>query len=285
MTSKKLECIEDTAYTDMATKQATAIRAEAIAWVALQVALFVAQKTIGSYISGRQENLAKRRYQMALEAMDQAKISWPYEQAFVSATMAEAKPVNDYSYAQIMLNETDRVQSLALLASDKYLGRLGLQSGQCDDSRIARGMATIRTDLVSHSMRSAEARRIALSDRRYSRQVAAVALGKGKLQVSRALGSLADTGAAVASSIFRTINSGVSLWGYATNRWAHGGNYVTGQQGAPTIVPPGYVAMQRTDPYGNVANYLARESEKEPKSKVDAASFFTTPFNPDAEDL
>lgn len=258
MTSRVLKCIDNQAYVDMATEQAKAIRNEALAWVALQVAIFAAQQLLGNFISGRQRNLAERRYQMGREAMDHAKMTWPYERSFVSDTMAEPIPVTEYSQAQIMLNETQRVQDVALEASDRYLSRLGLSSTACNDSRMNRGMAVIRTDLVAHAMRTAEALTIALSDRRYSRQVAAVALGKGKLQAALGLGAMADSGSSIGTSLMKTINSGMTLWGYMANRWTHGGNYVTGTQGAPHVIPAGYQAVQRTNPYGVLITTLER---------------------------
>ncbi len=109
-------------------------------------------------------------------------------------------------------------------------------------------MANVRTDLVSHSMRAAEGRAVGLNDRRYSQQVTAVALGRGVLQQSVSMGALAGGKQLIGDSLIRTLNSGMSLWGYSANRWRHGGNFVTGENGAPTIVRPGYAMVRSTNP-------------------------------------
>jgi hypothetical protein len=62
------------------------------------------------------------------------------------------------------------------------------------------------------------------------------------------MGGLGNAGDAVRGSLIRTINSGMSLWGYSANRWRHGGNYATGENGAPRVVPKGYSLMETTSP-------------------------------------
>jgi hypothetical protein len=101
-------------------------------------------------------------------------------------------------------------------------------------------------------MRSEEARTEMLNARRYSRQVAAVALGRGTLQNAMSMGGLGNAGDAVRGSLIRTINSGMSLWGYSANRWRHGGNYHTGENGAPRVVPQGYSLVETRSPTTNV---------------------------------
>jgi hypothetical protein len=101
-------------------------------------------------------------------------------------------------------------------------------------------------------MRSEEARTEMLNARRYSRQVAAVALGRGTLQNAMSMGGLGNAGDAVRGSLIRTINSGMSLWGYSANRWRHGGNYATGENGAPRVVPQGYSLVETRSPTTNV---------------------------------
>lgn len=259
MASTKIPCIEDGAYAAMAASQASAITTEAVTWGAIQVALLVAQLDSSSFIADNQAALSNRRLKMAQEALDHAKNSWTYEQAFVSETMAEAKYSPEYGSVQIILNEVDRVEDLAVDAVDQRLNKFGITLGTCDDSRVKRGMATARTDLVSHSMRAAEARSIALNDRRYSRQLTAVGLGRGKLQNALSLGRLGSTGNAVRDSLINTINSGMQLWGYSANRWRHGGNYATGVNGAPQVVPPGFRLIQQTDPLGQTIYRTERD--------------------------
>lgn len=263
MASIKIECINDEAYKAAAQKQADSIREEATTWAAIQIALLVAQQSTSSHIADQQANLAKRRYDMAKEAVEHAKKTWPFERAFVQDTLGEGVHQPVYSPAQIMLQETDRVEDLALEDTEKHLARLGMTIGTCDDARMKRGMAVARTDLVAHSMRSAEARAFMLNERRYSRQLTAVGMGRGKLQSAVALGRIGDGQEAVRGSLIRTINSGMALWGYSANRWTHGANYATGAQGVPRVVPQGSSLMQTVDSLGNTVTWMQRNAQQQ----------------------
>ena len=252
MASRKIACIEDAQYVAAATAQAASITNEAYVWAAIQLALMVAQRTVNTAISDMQEELADRRMKLAEEILEHAKKTWVKEKAFVDEMMAEAKAVTGYGITQSMLNEMDRVEGIAIEGVDQRLARFGLEVGACDDARTRRGLATARADLVSHTMRSEEARTEMLNARRYSRQVAAVALGRGTLQNAMSMGGLGNAGDAVRGSLIRTINSGMSLWGYSANRWRHGGNYATGENGAPRVVPQGYSLVETRSPTTNV---------------------------------
>lgn len=251
MASKKIKCISDAEYIAQAEAQASSIVQEAAVWGAIQLAMMAAQRSSSGAIADMQAELASRRVAMAEEALAHAKLTWAKEQAFVVEMMGVPVFTPQYTSASAVLNETDRVEGLATDAIDARLSRFGITVGVCDDARTSRGMATARTDLVSHSMRAAEARAIALNDRRYSRQLAAVAMGRNVLQNARSMGTLGDGAGAIRDSLIRTINSGMSLWGYSANRWRHGGNYNTGQNGAPIVVPQGRSLVQTDDPNGN----------------------------------
>jgi hypothetical protein len=248
MASRKIACIEDGQYVAAATAQAASITNEAYVWAAIQLALMLAQRSVNTAISDMQEGLADRRMKLAEEVLEHAKKTWVKEKAFVDEMMGEAKQITSYANSQIVLNEMDRVEGIAIEAIDDRLARFGLEVGACNDARTRRGLATARADLVSHSMRSEEARTEMLNARRYSRQLAAVGLGKGTLQDAMSMGALSVGGDAVRGSLIRTINSGMSLWGYSANRWRHGGNYATGENGAPRVVPKGYSLMETTSP-------------------------------------
>lgn len=247
MATTLIKCIDDAAYIDQATKQASAITSEAYTWAAIQLALMLAQRTVAREISDMQEAIANRRMVLGEEVLEHAKKTWAKEKEFVDEVMAVPKVQADYSYAQIMVTEVDRVEDLAINGIDTKLGRMGVSVGACDDLRTRRLMANVRTDLVSHSMRAAEGRSVALNDRRYSQQVTAVALGRNVLQQSISMGALAGGKQLIGDSLIRTLNSGMSLWGYSANRWRHGGNFVTGENGAPTIVRPGYAMVRSTN--------------------------------------
>lgn len=247
MATTLIKCIDDAAYIDQATKQAAAITSEAYTWAAIQLALMLAQRTVGKSISDMQEAIANRRMVLGEEVLEHAKKTWAKEKEFVDEVMAVPKVQADYGYAQIMVTEVDRVEDLAIDGIDTKLGRMGISVGACDDLRTRRLMGNVRTDLVSHSMRAAEGRSVGLNDRRYSQQVTAVALGRNVLQQSISMGALAGGKQLIGDSLIRTLNSGMSLWGYSANRWRHGGNFVTGENGAPTIVRPGYSMVRSTN--------------------------------------
>lgn len=260
MGTKKIECIDDAAYIKEAEDQAASIRQEATTWTAIQSALFLAQRNVSSHIADKQAELAQRRYNMAKEALEHAKKTWPFEQAFVQDAMGEGVHQPVYAPAQIMVQEVDRVEALAAEETEKHLTRLGMTVGACDDARMKRGMAIVRTDLVANAMRSAEARAFMLNERRYSRQLGAVGMGKGKLQNAVALGRIGDMQDGARGSLIRTINSGMALWGYSANRWTHGANYATGEQGSPRVVPAGSSLMQGTDSLGNSVVWTQRNN-------------------------
>jgi hypothetical protein len=175
--------------------------------------------------------------------------------------MAEPKHTTTYGITQIMLNEMDRVEDIAVEGIDNRLARFGIEVGVCDDARTRRGLATARADLVSHTMRSEESRTEMLNTRRYSRQLVAVGLGRGKLQTAMTMGQLGKVGDGVRGSLIRTINSGMSLWGYSANRWSHGGNYATGENGAPRVVPRGYNLVETSSPTTGVTT-LSVQSDR-----------------------
>jgi len=240
------KCIDDIAYIAAADAQALALKEEAAVWLAIQLALMAAQRYVSDKISGMQEELAKRRMAMGEEALAHAKKTWAKEKAFVDEVMAVPKFEPNYVHAQATLIEVDRVEGLALLATDDKLARLGLQVSACEDSRTRRLIANVRTDLTSHAMRAAEGRAVALNDQRFSRQLSAAALGRGVLMDARSMGALGAGHEIVSDSLINTINSGLYLWGYSANRWQHGGNFATGVNGPPIVVPQGYSMVEGT---------------------------------------
>lgn len=248
MASIKLECIDDAAYLAQATEQAEAITDEAAMVAAVQIALMAARRTANSGIADLQEAVANRRMVVAEELLAHAQNAWVKEKALVQETMAVPVFTAQYSDAQIMLTETDRVEDIAIDSTTERLSRLGITANECDEKRVRRGVATARTDLVSHSMRASEARALMLNERRYSRQLSVAALGRGVLQAAIGMGRLADARDGVSNSLMRTINSGMSLWGYSANRWRHGGNFATGENGPPRVIPEGHALVETTNP-------------------------------------
>jgi len=276
MASTLIPCIEDGSYIAQATAQAASMVAEAGVWAAIQVAMMSAQRESSGAIADMEAELAGRRTGLAEELLAHAKNTWAQEASFVSSTMAVGRFSPNYADAQIMLNEAARTETIAVRATRDNLSRLGITADACDEPRVRRGMATARTDLVSHSMRSAEARAMMLNDRRFSRQYTAVGLGRGQLRDAATIGGLSGAGGAARGALWRTLNSGMALWGYSANRWRHGGNYATGENGAPTVVPNGRHLVQTTDPTtGNV--YVSVQTDANKDVMTRSYNDFTAP--------
>jgi hypothetical protein len=230
-------CIDDIAYIAQASSQAAAIVSEATNQILVQAALMLMRRTMQEKISDMQEALAKRRVKLAQDLLAHAQETWVKEQEFVAETMAEAAHAPEYTEALVMQAELDAHADAARTAAIADRACMGVPLTPCDDSRLARGMAVARTDIVGHALRSAEARSIQLNDRRFSRQLTVLGLGRGKLATALSFGQIGGASAEVVHrSLMRSINSGVSLWGYLSNRWQHGGNYATGPNGAPRVV-------------------------------------------------
>lgn len=251
MASILIPCIEDGSYIASATAQATSIIAEATVWAAIQVAMMAAQRASTGAIADMEAEIAGRRVALAEDLLAHAKQTWAHEAAFVGATMSVGRFNPHYGQAQVMLNEAQRTEALAIRATRDNLARMGITADSCDELRVRRGTATSRTDLVSHSMRSAEARALMLNDRRFSRQYAVVSMGRGQLQAALTIGGLTGGAQASRGALWQTLNSGMALWGYSANRWRHGGNFVTGENGAPRVVPAGHSMVSTTDVNGS----------------------------------
>lgn len=275
MASVKMTCIDDAAYIEQAEAQAESIIAEAVVWAAIQTAIMLAQRSARTGLADIQSKLGERRVKLAEEMLAHAKETWPEVQRYVSDAMSEAYHEPVYSETQPMLTEVDRIEDATKLRIESVLGRLGITATVCDDARVGRGFATVRTDLTSHTMRSSEARAIALNDRRYSRQLAAVGLGRRVLNAAMSMSQLTGGANTVRTSLLRTINSATSLWGYSANRWSHGSNHATGPRGAANVIPQGWTAYQTGGaPGGDPVVYMRKDPDD-----FDISSIATTTSN------
>lgn len=173
-----------------------------------------------SRIADMQEEIANRRAVLAEQVITHAKLFWDREKDFVLETMAEAVAMPAYVEIDITLAATSRRVQSALESTEGLFACLYARSlSIAEDTYIRRAMGQIQTDQISHTMRSAEARAIALNDIRHSRQTAVLALGRGRLQDATRFGDLSVvTRGVVRDAMVRTINSGFELWGYAANR-------------------------------------------------------------------
>lgn len=213
-------CVDDAGYVTGATLQSAAIVADATQWAATYTAMMLWQRHTNSKIADIRQALADRRVTMAEEALVHAKLTWDKEKAFVNETMGTAKATPIYSPVFAVANAVEKVWGETDLEFDRMSNKVGLAVGQCEDNRTAWGMALAKSDLMANTMRSAEARATLLNDRRFSRQLAALGLGRGKLTTAMSMGSLGQAGrTAVRDVLINTINSGLSMWGYEDSRW------------------------------------------------------------------
>lgn len=231
--------IDNIAYVAAAADQAASIVTEATIWAAVQTAVYVWQRWTKGKITDIRQAQAERRMVIAEEILAHAQESWAKEQAFVADAMAA--PLNAPLYAGTATAKAyvDDAAEASLAFYDGETQNKGLTFTACDDNRMARGTGQIRSDLMAHSMRTAEARALMLNDRRYSRQMAAVALGRGKLRDAFSAGQLTAAGAVVRNTLIGSINSAMQFWGYMDTRWQTGGKWAASQPGSPALAPPG----------------------------------------------
>lgn len=229
--------IDNSAYIAAATAQADSITSEATVWAAIQVALLVWQRWTKGKLTDIQRDQANRRMVIAEEVLAHAQLTWPKEQALVSETMAEGVAQPAYSRAGITVASVDAESNAAYAYYEADTTNKGLPFTACDDNRMARGLAQVRSDMASHTMRSEEARAVVLGDRRFSRQLSVLGLGRGKLRDALTAGQLSGAGATVRNSIIDSINSGMALWGYTNNRWQQRGQWGAAIQDGPAAIP------------------------------------------------
>lgn len=240
MTATKIPCIENSAYINAAKNQAAAIEQEAMLWTGVQVAMLAARMYINKGTTDLRYQLANRRMKMAEEAVAHVMQTWPYEKDLVNDTMDEAKhsPLYVSEIALVTTASKNAVKSTNKLLTDSAI-KLGGSVNRCMLNRSYAAYALIKTDTTGFAMRSAEARALALNDRRVSRQLAVLALGRGRLQNALSMGQLGAYQTAMGDTLIETINSGVKLWGYQEQRWKSSGNWASKWSDIPRVVPAG----------------------------------------------
>ena len=187
--------------------------------VLLQKAILDWQNNTDSLISDMRQELADRRMVMAESILAHAQIGWAAEQPFVQETMGMAKAIDDYNIAAPVDTVVEEAWAGVDTSFDTTMRRLGLAGANtCEDIRVSRGMALVKTDLWAHQMRQAEARTIMRNDRRFSRQASVLALGRNILQGATSMGQLGAGKEIIRGALLGTINSAFQLAGYAVNR-------------------------------------------------------------------
>lgn len=231
-------CI-DSQYATAANEQANAIVQEAMAWAAVYSALNLWRRYASSSAAQTKIEQADRKMVLAENALAHAQKVWADERQFVADTMATPNYVASYVEVPAVSNLVDATQDTVTNALDEMAIRSGLTVQDTDDARTARALAAGRTDLVSHAMRSEEARAIQLNDRRFSRQYAVLGLGRGVLKSAFSFGQLSAGREIVSDTIANAINVGFSTWGYIDNRWSRSEGWSNVSNTPPTIVNKG----------------------------------------------
>ena len=265
MTATKIPCINDAEYKAAAQKQADAIQNEALVWTAIQVAMLAARMFINKGTTDLRYQLANRRMKMAEEAVKHAMETWPYEKDLVNDTFNEAKHSPLYGSEIAMVDSSSRkaTKSTNKLLTDSAI-KLGGSVTHCMLHRSYAAFATIKTDTVAYIMRAAEARALALNDRRASRQLSVLALGRGRVQSALAMGQLGAYQTQIGDTLIGSINSAMQLWGYQDTRWKSSGNWATQLSDIPHVVPVGQTSytVPSRDPAPAIVvnNYLSPEA-------------------------
>lgn len=218
-------CVEDAGYVGGAALQSTAIVHDATMWAAVQSAMMLWQRHTNSKIADIRRDLANRRMVMAESALNHAKTAWAQEKAMVADTMSTVAATPLYSKTALAADAIERSWLQTDAEFDRMSNKLGVGVTPEDDIRTSRGMAIALTDIMANVMRGEEARALMLNDRRFSRQLAVLAVGHNKLMPAIKIGQLGESSAnAVRNAFTSAFNMGMSVWGYEENRYRAGDN-------------------------------------------------------------
>lgn len=214
------KCISGDAYLDAAQKQADAIKRQAVAEAALNIALALWQRNSSKSVASMQQKIAKRNIKLAREVFDHATKFWPCQESLVKQAFGEAKAP---------------IQSDALAAQYRGFGTKAMGEGRedwfndakrhcfyvspCDVARWDRIASATDADLITFGDRQAEARAQTLNDRRYERMVSALALGKGIIRDVDSFHRISgEAGMSAAGLLQGSLNSGLEAVGYHMRR-------------------------------------------------------------------
>lgn len=213
-------CITNSAYIDAATTQASAITTNATWDVGIQVAAMIAQSSLSGRINDYQMDIANQQAQLAERVLAHAKEFWPHELDMIEDAFGEAKHTTDYAgvpnqWANIMQDTLNRSNDMWRMEAEALCRR----ATSCDEYRWRRFAQMNIVDVGTFGARVAEARVDILNDRRYSRQYAALALGKGIIaEVSTYQALAGATRLSNGQIIAESINSGMAAVGFYMSR-------------------------------------------------------------------
>lgn len=250
MTVSKIKCIDDEAYKTAASKQAGEMSTQAAIDLAIQVGMYVAERTIFSNITDMKRDLANRRLSMARQVVEHINHARPTEGAFVAEIMATPKAEPVYSRAEAASSAASAFAVNARRRIDAELLRIGAEGrGACFDNRTLRSLALAGIDLTAYTMRTEEARANKLNERRVSQQLSVIALGKGLLVDALRIGQIGESAnAVVAGTLIESMNAAGALFSYVNNRFRMPEGWDPVKSAPPRVVKPGEVMVETIDP-------------------------------------
>lgn len=217
-----MSCATNGGYIAGATAVSNAAKAMVAADLVVQAVLAIAQYKVLEDIAKDIHDLAERKYVLAEYIHKHFKNFWPKEKGFVDYAFGEAKHEFDdvpygtkfYDQANVQANKIDIYE--AEIFNNECLIPFGEWFGNNNYStRSFVAMTELRADAATYGFRVSENRTEALNDRRFSRQYAALGLGKDVLGNINAYTNLAGSAQLTTDQfIVGSVNSAAEAFGY-----------------------------------------------------------------------
>lgn len=235
-------CVSDIGYSAAGALQSKSIIVKATVDSAIQIAIALWERNSSESIANMQDELADRQTKLAEKIHAQAKLYWPAEAAFVADMFGEAKVSTQYNGLASGWAAFVDVEVAAGRANwVEQMNARCTPVSQCEDARWQRNGQMARADIMSYAARQDEARTQILNDRRYARQYAALALGKGQLRDLLSYQSIGNAvGTNASEMLISTVNSALTTYGFYSNRIDAGrwGSGTREMLGVPTATAP-----------------------------------------------
>ena len=217
-------CVTNSEYIQAATKQADAIRKQAIADAAIQVGLALWQRKTSGDIINMQNEIADEQMKLAEAIQAHAEKFWPAEKSLVDDTFGETEATPNYvATAGTWGDLADQSMEDGRQDWIEVMRRACLSPTRCEDARFQRSQQLTRADMMSFAARQEEARTQAINDRRYERQYKVLGLAHGRLSNVVGFQSAAlQAGGSASNMLTGAINSAMELYGYWPARNAPG---------------------------------------------------------------
>jgi hypothetical protein len=225
-----MSCVTNAGYETAAGSQASAIVSQAVIDAAIQVGVALWQRNSSKSISNMQRDIADQQMKLAEEVAAHAQIFWAEEAELVNDAFGIAKVTTNYvGLAGAWAGLVDEAEGTGRALWLDVSRQLCLPPDRCQDARWQRNEQLLRSDMLSYAARQDEARTQTLNDLRYERQLAVLAMGRGKVASLTSYQSVGlYSGMQAAGMLESGINSAMQLFGYQRSRtepptgWAQG---------------------------------------------------------------